>query len=128
MTDFDNLAACLKQAAKIREESYESHKDYFLSGYKLSIDEAIEKTDYNKQIKTLANLLLFNSWNDALIWADTQIYPAEMAFIEACYSVCNAFGFRDGEDLNDADQNTLSKDFQKAAENMRRSIYGFGVQ
>jgi len=136
MTDFENLAACIKQSAKIREESYETKEFSTIADtygeYKYSISEAVDKTPFNQQTKTLANLLLFTAWNDALDWADTQVYPAEMAFVEACYTVCNTISlevdYNGSSELKGEDWDTLSEEFQKSAEGMRKSLYGFGAQ
>jgi hypothetical protein len=133
MSDFQNLAKLIKEAAKVREESFKKcdkvYNSLYTGDYTLSIDEACEKVakemGINKQFSSLASLMLFAYWNDALDWADTQLYPDEMLFVEACYSVCNQL-YMGGVDLDTSSINRLAKDFSNSAETMRKSLYGFG--
>lgn len=121
MTDFDNLAHCIKQSAKIREESWAFwDADETKGDYTLHISDAVDKTRFNQQTKTLASLLLFQCWNDALDWADRQIYPVEMAFVEACFLVATK--------LHEYDNNMheLGNAFLRSANSVRNSLYGFG--
>lgn len=130
MSDFDNLAKLIKLAAKTHEESYVTTEGTTYGTYNLKISEACDLSGkmlgLDDQHNQLANLMLFSCWNDALDWADKQIYPLEMKFVEACYRCANGLLWGDfGQELEGATD--LAREFSDAADKTRKSLYNFGV-
>lgn len=137
VSDFDKLAKLVKEAAKVREASYVTKpmdlgSDSLITTYgeyELSIDDACEKvakeTGLSEQHARLASFMLFSFWNDALDWADTQLHPVEMKFVEACYAVANELYMQD-TDLGTKSQQELSDQFAASAKEIRKGLYDFG--
>ena len=71
--ELKKLAQAIKLTEKIREESYDSvsqeYKTYNMEAY----FKAAEKLNLDKADYTIVYMLIVNSWNESIDWADAYI-------------------------------------------------------
>ena len=71
--ELKKLAQAIKLTEKIREESYDSKKMEYKTGNLKSYFKTAKKLNLDKLDYIIVYLLIVNSWNESIDWADAYI-------------------------------------------------------